>query len=101
MSVNEEIRRRIAVRIWCKLFKKNRMLKDTVIENYNMEMSRTAKVYDSLEQACYEFDLEKPIWLDKNKQEFIRHARTQFYQDNFIEQINFDYLDFQVIEEDY
>ena len=89
------------MRIWCKLFKKNRMLKDTVIENYNMEMSRTAKVYDSLEQACYEFDLEKPIWLDKNKQEFIRHARTRFYQDNFIEQINFDYLDFQVIEEDY
>ena len=49
----------------------------------------------------YEFDLEKPMWLDKNKQEFIRHARTRFYQDNFIEQIDFDYLDFQVIEEDY
>lgn len=48
------------MRIWCKLFKKNRMLRDTVIENYDMEMSRTAKVYDSLEQACYEFDLEKP-----------------------------------------
>ena len=41
------------------------------------------------------------MWLDKNKQEFIRHARTRFYQDNFIEQIDFDYLDFQVIEEDY
>ena len=51
------------MRIWCKLFKKNRMLRDTVIENYDMEMSRTAKVYDSLEQACYEFDLEKPMWL--------------------------------------
>ena len=37
------------MRIWCKLFKKNRMLRDTVIENYDMEMSRTAKVYDSLE----------------------------------------------------
>ena len=53
------------MRIWCKLFKKNRMLRDTVIENYDMDLSRTAKVYDSLEQACYEFDLEKPIWLDK------------------------------------
>ena len=83
------------------LFKKNRMLRDTVIENYDMDLSRTAKVYDSLEQACYEFDLEKPMWLDKNKREFIRHARTRFDQDNFIEQIDFDYLDFQVIEEDY
>ena len=32
------------MRIWCKLFKKNLMLKDTVIENYDMKMSRTAKV---------------------------------------------------------
>ena len=87
------------MRIWCKLFEKNHMLKDTVMENYDISMSRTAKVYDCLERACYEFDLEKPMWLDKNKREFISHARTCFYQDNFIEHIDFDYLDFQVIEE--
>ena len=51
------------MRIWCKLFEKNHMLKDTVMENYDMSMSRTAKVYDCLERACYEFDLEKPMWL--------------------------------------
>ncbi len=87
------------MRIWCKLFKDSRMMQDVVMENNDASMSRTAKVYDCLERACYEFDLEKPIWLDKNKQEFIRHSRTRFYQDNFIEQISFDYLDFQVIEE--
>jgi len=89
------------MRIWCKLFQKNHMIKDIVIENYDMDISRTAKVYGSLEEACYEFDLEKPMWLDKNIREFQRHARTRFAQDNFIEQIDFDYLDFQVIEEDY
>ena len=72
------------MRIWCKLFEKNHMLKDTVMENHHMSMSRTAKVYDCLERACYEFDLEKPMWLDKNKREFISHARARFYQDNFI-----------------
>lgn len=89
------------MRIWCKLFKSNHLLKDAVIENYDMSLSRTSKVYDSLEKACYELDLEKPMWLDKNKREFIRHARTKFTQDNFIEEIDFDYFDFQVIEEDY
>lgn len=89
------------MRIWCKLIKKNRLLNNTVIENYDMSMSRTAKVYDSLEKACYEFNLEKPMWLDKNKREFIQNARTRFSQDNFIESLDFDYLDFQVIEEDY
>ena len=48
-----------------------------------------------------EFDLAKPVWLKKNKDEFIHHARTRFTADNFVEDIDFDYLDFQVIEEEY
>ncbi len=89
------------MRIWCKLFEKNHLMEDVVIENYDMSITRTQKVYAALEEACYALNLEKPMWLDKNKREFIRHARTRFTQDNFIEQIEYDYLDFQVIEEDY
>lgn len=89
------------MRIWVKMIRSNHLVKDTVIENYNTDMSRTAKVYDALEKACYEFDLEKPIWLEKNKRDFIRNSRTRFGQDNFIESLDFDYLDFYVIEEDY
>ena len=88
------------MRIWCKLFEKNHMLKDTVMENYDMSMSRTAKVYDCLERACYEFDLEKPMWLDKNKREFISHARNPYNQENINEHIEFEKQHFQVIEED-
>ena len=29
-----------------------------------------------------------------------RHDKARFYQDNFIEHIEFDYLEIQVIEED-
>ena len=64
-------------------------------------MSRTAKVYDSLEQICTQFDLSKPIWLDVNKQDFIRSSRCRFTSDNFIETIDFDYLELHVIEEDW
>lgn len=49
---------------------------------------------------CYEFDLGKPLWLDATVEEFKRHAKTRFYQDNFIEEIEFDYLEIHVIEED-
>ena len=31
---------------------------------------------------------------------FKKHGKARFYQDNFIEQIDFDYLEIQVIEED-
>ena len=46
------------------------------------------------------FDLQEPIWLDKNIAEFKRIDKTRFYQDNFIESIAFDFLEIQVIEED-
>mgnify|MGYP000248438898 CR=1 FL=1 len=54
-------------RVWGKLIKDNRLLKDTVICINDYEMTRTHKVYKALEDMCYEFDLAKPIWLKKNK----------------------------------
>ena len=44
--------------------------------------------------------LSKPIWLDTNIREFQKHAKVRFYQDSFIDGIDFDYLEIQVIEED-
>lgn len=75
------------------------MLRDMVSEHYEDD-TRTHKVFAAIEEACMEFDLCKPIWLDKNIREFQTHSRTKFTQDSFIEEIPFDYLDFQVIEED-
>ena len=46
-----------------------------------------------------EFDLSKPIWLDVTIAEFKKHAKARFYQDNFVDSIDFDYLEIQVIEE--
>ena len=62
--------------------------------------NRTRKVYKALESICYEFDLPKPLWLEANKKEFMTHDKTRFYHDSFIEDINFDFLEVQVIEED-
>ena len=86
-------------RLWGKLFKENRMIKDTVICIQNNDLSRTAKIFDAIEQICIEFDLSKPIWLDANITEFKRHDKVRFNHDNFIETIEFDYLELQVLEE--
>lgn len=86
-------------RLWAKVFKDNRMLKDTCIQDAGSD-TRTHKIFHALEEICYEFDLGKPIWLDKTIAEFKRHDKARFTQDNFIEPIDFDYLEIQVIEED-
>ena len=75
------------------------MLKDTVICDDRNE-TRTHKVFHALEEVCYQFNLSKPIWLDSNIQDFKRYDNTRFTQDNFIESIDFDYLEIHVIEED-
>lgn len=86
-------------RMWAKIFKDNHLLCDTVICN-DTQKTRTHKVFAALDEICYEFDLGKPIWLDSTINEFKRHAKARFTQDNFIETIDFDYLEIHVIEED-
>ncbi|MCR5776279.1 MAG: hypothetical protein K6G84_02550 [Lachnospiraceae bacterium] len=87
------------MRIWFKEWENNRLLRDTVIEDYSSE-TRTHKIFNALEAACHEFDLATPLWLDSNVAEFKRGARTRFRKDSFIEEIPFDYLEMLVIEED-
>lgn len=86
-------------RMWGKIFKDNKLLKDAVIVD-DSDRSRTGKVFHSLEELCYEFDLGQPIWLETCIRDFKKHDKTRFYQDSFIEGIEFDYLEIQVIEED-
>lgn len=87
-------------RMWGKIWQENHLIKDMVYENDDMTLNRTKKVFDGLHECCLTFDLQEPIWLDKNITEFKRIDKTRFYQDNFIESIEFDYLEIQVIEED-
>lgn len=87
-------------RMWCKIFSENHMMQDIVIEDNNPDKSRTAKVFDAIDKACTGFNLGRPIWLKKNITEFKRFDKARFYQDNFIETIDFDFLEIHVIEED-
>lgn len=86
------------MRIWFKIFKDNHLLKDTVITD-DSDDTRTRKIFHALEQACYEFDLSKPLWLDSTITEFKRHDKARFLQDNFVEEIDFDFLEIHLIEE--
>lgn len=87
------------MRIWCKLFKDNHMLKDYLWEDFSDD-TRTHKVFAALDKTCHEFDLSTPVWLQKNIKDFKKLGHTRFGKDNFIEEIEFDYLEFRVIEED-
>jgi len=86
------------MRIWFKECKNSHMIKDMVICNDDDD-TRTHKIFNALTVICDKWDLSKPIWLNANIEEFKSLAKTRFYADNFIDQIDFDYLEMHIIEE--
>lgn len=86
-------------RLWAKIYSNNHLIKDITIEDDTVD-TRTHKVFNALEKVCYAFDLSKPIWLDSTVNEFKRHSKARFTKDSFVDQIDFDFLEIHVIEED-
>lgn len=87
------------MRIWFKQWKDCRMLCDIVIEDDGQD-TRTHKIFNALEKACYEMNVGRPLWLDVTVKDFQRFAKARFTQDCFMEEIPFDYLEIDVLEED-
>lgn len=87
-------------RLWARIVKENHSLQDMVVCNKNTELTRTKKIFEALDEICYAFNLSKPLWLDSTVAEFKKHDKTRFTQDSFIDRIDFDYMEIQVIEED-
>ena len=86
-------------RMWGKIIKNNHLLKDTVISIGDYSLSRTQMVFQALDEICYEFDLEKPIWLDATVREFQNHGKARFTRDCFIGGVEFGFLEIQLMEE--
>lgn len=87
-------------RLWGKLYKDTLIIKDTVIEINDQQLSTQEKTNIALEEICYQFDLQKPMWLNDNNRDFPKYGKTTFRQDHFIEQVDFNYLEIEIIEND-
>ncbi len=87
------------MRIWFKIWKDNHLVRDYLVED-DLPDTRTHKIFHALDEACREMNLAVPIWLDATVREFKRHSRARFTKDAFVEEIDFDYLEIHVIEDD-
>ena len=86
-------------RLWGKIVKDSRIIKSLTVDRPEKD-TRTHKIFAAIEALCREWDLGNPIWLDSNISEFKKRGHTRFYRENFIEQIEFDFMEIQVLEED-
>ncbi len=75
------------------------LINDFVYENYEKD-TRTHKVFKAVDEMCLRFDLQHPVWMDATVRDFKRNAKARFYPDAFVEEVDFDYIEIYVIEED-
>jgi len=87
------------LRLWGKIIKNNKIkIHEEAICNEDIEFQQQLK--KCIIEICNKFDIQKPYWLPKNLEEFNRISKTSFSQDNFIEEIDFDRFEIEIIEEE-
>lgn len=87
-------------RLWGKIMKNNRFKKDHVFELNQPELSPKQQLNMGIESLAYTFDIQMPMWLSDNEKDFKQFGKAVFTQEHFIEQIEFDYFEVEVIETD-
>ena len=81
-------------RLWAKIIRKHR------IERQGTAQCAISEVEEALTQLCHEFDIPRPLWLDKHYREFNEFRRTHFLPEHFMEEVPFQRLEIEFLEDD-
>ena len=84
----------IMARLWAKIIRKHR------IERQATQTCGLDDAQDALTEICREFDIPRPLWLDKHTREFREFRRTVFLPEHFMEEIPFQKLEIEFLEDD-
>ena len=77
------------MKFWGKLKTEDKIIKDIVVTCGDLKTAVAA--------ICNEFDLSKPIILEKHLNETASFNRTVFYPDDFVESVTFDSFEIEKI----
>lgn len=88
------------MRVWVTLLKKQKRIREVVIEAPVGEDAPRALVLETtMDPALAALDLPRPVVLKKHEKEFIDFGRTRFTVTDFIESIPGDVLAFEILIE--
>ena len=78
------------VRIWAKVMKKDKILKDFMLEKE--ETMDYSNFFDYLREICENLDIATPVLIKTHLFNYAKYNNVRFTQNDFVEQINFDKL---------
>lgn len=81
-------------RLWARIIKQHRIFKQATAE------AAWDDIDDALTELCRDFDIPKPLWLNKHEREFEEFRRTAFLPEHFMEEVPFQRLEIEFLEDD-
>jgi len=85
-------------RLWAKKISKNRIVNSIVVKNKE-DMSPAEKRDKCLKELCQKLDISVPVWLKKHELEFSQFKYVIFYPQDFIDEIDFDKLEIELMDD--
>ena len=81
-------------RLWARIIKGHRIADQATRD------CRYEDVEDALTELCREFDIPRPLWLGKHEREYEAFRRTQFLPEHFMEDVPFQRLEIEYLDDD-
>lgn len=85
------------IKIWGKTLKKNKMVRSHTVEVDSVFDEQVAM--DGINDICIEFDIPRPIVLNKHIKDINEFLMVRFLPDDFIEKVDFDKFEVEIFIE--
>ena len=80
-------------RLWVRIIKGHRIVRHDTVE------CAWGGQREALISMCKKFDIPAPMWLTKHEREFEDFRRTAFLRADFVEEVPFDRLEVEFLED--
>ena len=91
MRVRVEKREDIQGRLWIRLMKGHKCLRDFVLPCLREDPG------DALRQALPQMDISQPLWLPRHQADWEDYALTRFLPEHFLDSVSFDRMEISYI----
>lgn len=81
-------------RLWARVIVRHRIQRQTTVE------CAFEDVESAMTDICHELDIARPLWLKKHEKEFREFRHTAFLPEHFMEDVPFDRLEIEFLEDE-
>lgn len=85
------------MKIWTKLYKNERIHRDSIYVNDKMHVGN---IEQHLQNICHEMDICTPIITSTHLMQLDRFNSTKFKESDYIDYIDYDYMEVEIVPEE-